>query len=60
MGEGSGIVIAVAWVTALVQVQFLGQEFPYALAIAKREKKKKSVIGVLEGKEMSYLADCTF
>ena len=59
MGEGSGIVIAVAWVTALVEVQFLGQEFPYALAIAKREKKK-SVIGVLEGKEMSYLADCTF
>ena len=41
MGEGSGIVIAVAWVTALVEVQFLGQEFPYALAIAKREKKKK-------------------
>ena len=44
VGEGSGIVIAVTWVTAVVQVQPLAWELPRAAGVAKNIslKKKKS------------------
>ena len=36
-----GIVIAVTWVTAVVQVQSLAQELPYILDTGKKKEKKK-------------------
>ena len=36
---GSGVVVAVAWVTAVVQVGSLAQEFPHATSVAKKKKK---------------------
>ena len=42
---GSGVVNAVAWVTAVVWVQSLAQEFLHAVGAAeKREKKKRPPI----------------
>ena len=36
-----GIVIAVTWVTAVVEVQSLAQELPYILDMGKKKEKKK-------------------
>ena len=35
-GFGPGVVIAVAWVTAVAQVQFLTWELPHAMKAAKK------------------------
>lgn len=42
MGEGSSIVTAVAWVTAVAYVQRLAQEFPHATEAAIKSEKQKT------------------
>ena len=37
-GEGSGIVTATAWVTAVVWVQSLAQKLPHAVGVVKKKK----------------------
>ena len=41
MGEGSGLAISVARVTALVQVRFLAWQLVNAMGAAKKRKRKK-------------------
>ena len=38
--KGSSFITAVAWVTAVVQVQSLAQELPHAMGTAKKKDKK--------------------
>ena len=39
MGEGSSVVTAAAWATAVAQLQFLAWELLYAMSVAIKEKK---------------------
>ena len=47
--KGSGIAVAVVWVTVVAQIQLLAQELPYAVGVAikqnetKRKNKTKSL-----------------
>ena len=41
--KGSSAVIAVAWVTAVAQVQSLAQELPHAIGMAEKRRRKKEV-----------------
>ena len=47
VGSESGVVTAVAQVTAVVQVPSLAQELPHVLGVAKKKKKKRSRTWVL-------------
>ena len=47
LGKGFSIAAAVAWVTAVAQIQYLAWELPYAVGPAiKKKKKKKKKYGV--------------
>ena len=35
------LLLLIAWVTAVAQVQSLAQKFPFAMGSAKKKKKKK-------------------
>ena len=49
MGWGSGVVAAVAWVTALEQVPSLAQEFPYAPSETKKKMSTEQYSFILAG-----------
>ena len=42
VGWGSGIVIAAAWIAAVLWVRSLAQEFPHTTGMAKKTKTKKA------------------
>ena len=51
-------VSALAWATAVVQVQSLAQELPYAVGVAKKKERKKEIYKSESVLNMSlYLAE---
>ena len=43
VSQGSIVVTAAAWVTAMAQVQSPAWELPYALGVAIKKKKRKKI-----------------